>query len=411
MSPGNIEYIKTIEESSFVVCLDDAAPETDSEQVRQAWFGDGFNRWADKSMQIIVAANGKSSAILEHGGIDGLTSWRFSEWVQRAILDTPPVSSTNASDSGAAPSSSLEEQQPIDLEELTFQSTPDLDRHMLTLRDRYVAATSTAEYKNHYLHAFGTADLMAWGMPVKSVLDVTVQLAIHLHYGHNVPCWEGVSMSHYHKGRSDMLQIATPQVARFCADAAATSINEAEAEAEEAAAAIPPVADLRTRLVSLGRDMTANLQRCQAGRNHLRFFEMLRDAAWPRGEPTAKMFAGNMFWRSPFVILQHVPEEVAGASMLHGVQKKDCFFVSLSPKGHRYVCFSPSQLLHFQMCGEVGSLTLFQQYSCSHRWHDREHGAICRSVGGGFSYYEENHTGQVGPGNIFLQSYGMEYIE
>lgn len=287
-------------------------------------------------MQIIVAANGKSSAILEHGGIDGLTSWRFSEWVQRAILGTPPVSSANGSDSGPAPSS-LEE-QPFDIEELTFQSTPDLDRHMLTLRDRYVAATSTAEYKNHYLHAFGTADLMAWGMPVKSVLDVTVQLAIHLHYGHNVPCWEGVSMSHYHKGRSDMLQIATPQVARFCADAAVT-VNEAEAE--EAAAAIP-AADLRARLVSLARDMTANLQRCQAGRNHLRFFEMLRDAAWPQGEPTAKMFARNIFWRSPFVILQHVPEEVAGASMLHGVQKKDCFFVSLSPKGHRYVSFSPN---------------------------------------------------------------------
>lgn len=308
MSPRNVEYIKAIEEATFVLCLDDSAPGTDSDQVRQAWFGDGFNRWADKSMQIIVAANGKSSVILEHGAIDGLTSWRFSEWIQNTILNTQvPV------DASEHPT------EIADLEELTFQSTPELDRHMLTLRDRYVAATATAEYRNHIIGEFGTDDLMAWNMPVKSVLDATVQLAIRLYYGKNVPCWEGVSMSHYHKGRNDLLQVATSQVAKFCAMSTDESV---------------PLEERRARLLVLGRDMSNNMQRCLSGRTHLRFLELLRDT-WPQNAPVAKMFVDNIWWRSPFVILQHVPEGVAGANMLHGVQKKHCFFVSLSPTSHR----------------------------------------------------------------------------
>lgn len=310
MSSRNVEYIRAIEEATFVVCLDDTAPETDSDQVRQAWFGDGFNRWADKCMQIIIAANGKSSVILEHGAIDGLTSWRFSEWIQKSILGAEQ----------AAAAAVNGEAQEVELEELAFESTPELDQHMLTLRDHYVAATATAEYRNHTINEFGTEDLMTWGMPVKSVLDATVQLAIYLHYGHNVPCWEGVAMSNYHKGRNDLLQVATPQVADFCTAAVAADANPTEA--------------LRSQLVALGRDMSANMQRCLSGRTHLRFLELLRDV-WPEDAPTAKLFVNNMWWRNPFVILQHVPEGVAGANMLHGVQRKDCFFVSLSPRSHR----------------------------------------------------------------------------
>jgi hypothetical protein len=304
LSSRNAEYLKTIEESSFVVCLDETTPETDSDQVQMAWFGDGFNRWADKCSQIIITANGKSSLILEHGAIDGLTSWRFSEWIQKAILAHQPDTST--------PNGSI---QDVSLEEFTFQSTPDLDAHMSVLRQSYISATSTAEYRNHIISHFGTDDLMSWGVPVKSVLDITVQLAIKLHFGRHVPCWEGVSMSHYHKGRQDMLQVCLPQVVSFCAIADDDSI---------------PLAERRARLLALGRDMSANMQRCLAGRTHLRFLEMIRDQL-PADEEPPLMFKNTPFWLEPFCILQHVPAEIAGSNMLHGVQRKDCFFLSVTP--------------------------------------------------------------------------------
>jgi hypothetical protein len=310
LSPCNAGYLKMIEESSFVVCLDETTPETDSDQVRMAWFGDGFNRWADKCSQIIVTANGKSSLILEHGAIDGLTSWRFSEWIQKAIHAHQPDTSTL--------NGSIKD---VSLEEVTFQSTPDLDAHMSMLRQSYISATSTAEYRNHIIGDFGIDDLMSWGVPVKSVLDITVQLALKLHFGRHIPCWEGVSMSHYHKGRQDMLQICSPQVASFCDVVEDDSV---------------PLTERRARLLALGRDMTANMQRCLAGRTHLRFLEMIRDQL-PEDEETPLMFKSTPFWMEPFCILQHVPAEIAGSNMLHGVQRKDCFFLSVTPMKNRYV--------------------------------------------------------------------------
>ncbi|KAK2798138.1 hypothetical protein FQN50_008949 [Emmonsiellopsis sp. PD_5] len=134
LSSLNAEYFKVVEERSFVVCLDGGVAETDSDQVQSAWFGDRFNRWADKGTQIVVSANCKSSVILEHGAIDGLTSWRFSEWVQNVVICHQPDS--------LAQNDSI---QDISFQEFTFHPTPTLDTHMSTLRERYIAATSTAE--------------------------------------------------------------------------------------------------------------------------------------------------------------------------------------------------------------------------------------------------------------------------
>ncbi|KAH7014276.1 uncharacterized protein B0I36DRAFT_397789 [Microdochium trichocladiopsis] len=324
-SAANAEYIQTVETAIFLLCLDEGSPDTDPEQVRQAWFGDGFNRWSDKTNQVIVSANGKSSVILEHGMLDGMTSWRFSERIQQAINSAPSqlvTSDSSVGDDGATAAAS--KQHDIHLEEFVFTPTPDLDSHMLLLRERYLAATSRADYGNHVVDAFGTEDLMAWNMPIKSVLDATVQLALRLHYGQNVQVWEGVSMAGFHKGRSDLLQVTTSSAVDFC-----TMVLDGDPTGRTYTRE-----EKRGALLNLGREFSAHLQRCLSGRSHLRLLEMMRDQ-WPKDQPKAKLFETNMFWTSPFIIMQHVPQGVACANMTHGVQKDGCFFLSVSPSDHR----------------------------------------------------------------------------
>ncbi|KAH7032672.1 uncharacterized protein B0I36DRAFT_286783 [Microdochium trichocladiopsis] len=313
-SPANAEYLSTIESACFVLCLDDGAPESDAEQVRQAWFGNGFNRWSDKTTQLVVAANGKSTVILEHAMLDGMTAWRFSEWIQKAINEGSAEAQKLTQDAN----DSDEVARPIDLHEVAFKSTEEIDTQMLVLRERYLAVTSRADYANYMLDTFGTQDLMAWNMPVKSILDTVVQLAARLYYGRSVQVWESVSMAGYHRGRSDMLQATTASAVDFCTLALQNTSS---------------LADKKAALLSLGRDFTANMQRCLAGRSHLRFLELLNNA-WPKDEPKAALFEPGLLWQRPCIIMHHVPSGVACANMTHGVQPPDCFFVSVSPRDY-----------------------------------------------------------------------------
>ncbi|PGH16664.1 hypothetical protein AJ79_01536 [Helicocarpus griseus UAMH5409] len=306
LNPRNLEYFKVIEESSFVVCLDDNMPETDSEQVRMAC----------RQRQIQRHPRAR-----RHRRLNLLALLRMDPkgYPRPPTLQHPSSKRVISSDRRAHPTPGIH---------LPFNTA--LDAHMSTIRTRYLAATSTAEYKNHTIRHFGTDDLMSWAVPVKSVLDITVQLALRIQYGgRHVPCWEGVSMSHYHKGRNDMLQVCSPAVVSFCAIADDNSI---------------PLTERRARLLTLGRDMSANMQRCLAGKSPVRFMEIMRDqwnaadAEEEDGEmpvPVPLMFQGGNFWTEAFCILQHVPAEIAGSNMLHGVQRKDCFFISVTPYGNR----------------------------------------------------------------------------
>lgn len=65
-SPLNAEALRTIEASSFVICLDDASPVTLNERAHQYWHGDGANRFFDKPLQWIICDNGASGFNGEH---------------------------------------------------------------------------------------------------------------------------------------------------------------------------------------------------------------------------------------------------------------------------------------------------------------------------------------------------------
>lgn len=296
-APGNAEYLKVIEEAIFVLCLDHRAPETDTEQLEFTFFGDGFNRWYDKSLQVVVMANGKTSFIFEHGAVDGMTYWNYSSTMQEAIFAHEPES-----DGGYAPWEGT-----VQVEELAFDTTPALDAHMLAVRDQYIASSSTNEYRNHYVPHFGSADLMALEVPVKSVIDITVQLAARFFYGQNTACWELLSMAHYHKGRMEAMQTCTPTVASFCAIADDDSI---------------PLKERRSRLLAVSREMTTNLRQSQEDGAFMRLFELMR-TIWPTdaGADDPRLFREGLFWPTPATFTQHIPNQSAGPILASGVMK------------------------------------------------------------------------------------------
>jgi hypothetical protein len=292
LSSTNAEYFHVIDSAMFVLCLDAGSPETPQEIARQGYIGDGANRWFDKVLQFYVSANGRSGQITEHGIVDGTTPARLIEWISKGMKSYSAESNGHVNVEG------------IELEEVVLQTTPEIESQMDTLRKTFLRNTSASTYVREYLEEFGTNFLVNSRAPVKGVIDLTFQLAVRLFFGKNMLSWEPMSASHFHTGRADAMQRASPSVNKFCDAAADQSVNKAQ---------------LKALLLAATRQMNVGMQTMLNGRSYLRVFEVL-SYLWPSEGSTPKprflsemIFFGRpyppLFWQSNAVDSDIVVED------------------------------------------------------------------------------------------------------
>lgn len=217
MSELNSAYFQTIEEATFVVCLDEGKPETNEATIAQGIAGDGFNRWFDKTMQFVVYANGRSAHISDHTMIDGTTPLRLTEFIHDAIISHQhfvlgDVESTAVSTPEYFP----------------LQTTSDMDEYIQQVRTRYRQTTLTRGYRYIKSSALSQGLAAGTGLSSKHCLDFAMQLAARLHFGYLPAAWEPISVQHFHRGRPDPHQPVSSHVVAFCDAALNKSVPLAE---------------------------------------------------------------------------------------------------------------------------------------------------------------------------------------
>lgn len=91
---GNADTVETIEQSLFVVCLDNCVPTPKGEerivQAHQLLHGGGVrqnsaNRWMDKTIQLIVNPNGLAGFCYEHSPADCQPLAMLMDFVQLKV--------------------------------------------------------------------------------------------------------------------------------------------------------------------------------------------------------------------------------------------------------------------------------------------------------------------------------------
>ncbi|KAK2681923.1 hypothetical protein RAB80_003716 [Fusarium oxysporum f. sp. vasinfectum] len=274
----NAVYLETIEASVFVMCLDDNSPITRADRVRSGYIGDSFNRWHDKCTQIIVTANGRSATIFEHSMIDLMTVSQLSQRLQNAITTLDPGNA--AASDGTIPV------DPASLKEIPLVTTEDIDGRIETLRQDYLAITSTKQYVPHLINSFGKTLFLSHSAPIKATVDLTIQLASRLYFGYLPASWETVSTAHFHLGRPEIVQVVLKSVMDFCDAALDDAVPRSEA---------------RARLLQAARECNAQIAKGTEGRNYFRLMdvievmsqdqkdeempELFSDPVWKRGYP------------------------------------------------------------------------------------------------------------------------------
>lgn len=291
LSPSNKAYLQAIEAATFLVCLDDGRPETNEQRVRQCYVGNGFNRWHDKSTQFLISANGRSAQLSEHSMVDGLTIIRMTERIHDAIQSHDTTTAAATSRSGGNP--------PLPVAQFTLQTTPEIEAKISELRSSYAMHTSKKQYALHTMRSLGTSAALGTGVSAKACMDLAIQLANRMHFGHNPGSWEPVSTQHFHRGRPELVQVVTDSVVEFCE--AALQVAKGGGRGPSTSTSTDRAKQLLSRAAG---EWEQQIRRASEGRAFLRMWDTLLGMV-PEGAEKPAIFTDPVFWRAfPGKVLQ-----------------------------------------------------------------------------------------------------------
>ncbi|KAF3768085.1 hypothetical protein M406DRAFT_80584 [Cryphonectria parasitica EP155] len=335
IDPQNAAYLHTIDAAAFLVCLEDTAVHSASERVQQCIQGDGSNRWYDKCLQFIVAKNGTSSFIGEHSMLDGQSMLRLNEAIHEAIRGYRPGQHATNGTNGKM---SADGSERIHLEEYTAVTSPELQEKMETLREKHRHMASLRQHAVHSLPSLNKKLFTSYNLPLKAIVDVTIQLASRLYFGHNPASWEPVNMARYHKARPDMIQQASGIVAAFCS-AAATGASL-------------PQKELRAMMVSAAEDINDNSARAARGENHYSLLDAIQ-AMWPAGEDSAAIFRDPLYQRAqPHRLISGITDSEASFAQSYLLLWPDALWMLYTPHEEETT---------FSIVGPSGGLARFEK--------------------------------------------------
>ncbi|XP_030061844.1 carnitine O-palmitoyltransferase 2, mitochondrial [Microcaecilia unicolor] len=89
---GNEEALKKVDSAVFCLCLDDITVKDRTHLSHNMLHGTGLNRWFDKSLSLILTADGTAAINFEHSWGDGVAVLRFQNEVFRDSTENPVIS-------------------------------------------------------------------------------------------------------------------------------------------------------------------------------------------------------------------------------------------------------------------------------------------------------------------------------
>ena len=205
LSDGNSDRLLAIDDALFCLCLDSTEPNDTLAASNQLLHGDGANRWFDKSVSLIVFANGMAGINIEHCGLDGTTVVEFvdqlfsAETHQRVADDTGKVSDHPAKGFLA-----------FDLDDEIRDTIA-----LATTEFRALAArTATREFM---FEDFGAARIKQLKTSPDAFAQIAFQLAHFRTKGLIGATYESIATRTFDRGRTEAMRVVTAQIKHFVA--------------------------------------------------------------------------------------------------------------------------------------------------------------------------------------------------
>lgn len=209
-SGKNSEILDKIDTAAYCLCLDDTAPVEAEDMNRNMLYGNGANRWFDKSFQLIICKNGLMAVNFEHAWGDGVAMLRFFNETYKETTEKPVVSPSSVP--ASIDSSQLVTRLELDLD-------PTVKQGIQTAKERYNETTGSLNIATKQSFEFGKNFLKTCKISPDSVMQLAFQMGFYKLTGGKVTgTYESCSTAAFRHGRTETIRSATMET-RKCSEA------------------------------------------------------------------------------------------------------------------------------------------------------------------------------------------------
>jgi carnitine O-acetyltransferase len=207
----NLAPLKAIEQSSFVLNLDDFNPVTVDDTCATLLHGkaasvSASNRFFDKAFNIVIFPDGRAGLVGEHSGIDGYPTTVISDMVWEMTADPSRIPEILGEESNlnVSSSSSSSSQDVPSHHLLEFSSSPSLDNAINEAIAYHDKNASNVDMTLLKFDSYGTKEIKAAGVSPDGFVQMAFQLAYHRLHKEFAPVYESCSTRQYLHGRTEV---------------------------------------------------------------------------------------------------------------------------------------------------------------------------------------------------------------
>lgn len=247
IDPINRENLKKIENAIFAVCLDDSSPKTLEEASRNMLYGNGKNRWYDKSIQFIITKNGFVGINMEHTGVDGSPMSKVIQYLYDEL------------DKSLKEETGGEIKKP---ESLHFILRNDLQKTLENATKKFKDVAFDHEIRVKIFNNFGTNTIKTFRVSPDAFIQLAIHLAQYRLYGKCLSTYEPVMTRNFLHGRIEVMYTVSKESLKFVESMLLDSYNKEEK---------------RNLLKEATQKHTHRVHECQQGRGIVGHFMALFD--------------------------------------------------------------------------------------------------------------------------------------
>ncbi|KAH9589309.1 Choline/carnitine acyltransferase domain [Trypanosoma melophagium] len=213
----NVKPLRVIEESIFVLCLDDVAPSSLDEGCMSFLCGNGHNRWSDKSFNLIVAADGFSGVHVEHSWGDALTLAHVLEYCYSSdetgeLFEKDGRVKKLDEDEQALEQDKFEVFAPS---RIRFTLDKELKVSINNVHERYLKEIKDVDLHVCRFDKYGKNLPKKFGCSPDAWIQMAMQLAYFRNQGRFDQTYEAASLRMYRKGRTETIRTVSEDSCAF----------------------------------------------------------------------------------------------------------------------------------------------------------------------------------------------------
>ena len=214
-NPQNENNLNRVDRAAFVVCLDAQSHDNLDKLAHAGLHGQAGDRWHDKSLHMVIDADGRFTLHGEHTPVDA------GAWVPLVDLVSTPAEPVT-------PASAAEHPAPVELEwQLSDETLASID----AAKSHFHELIDNLDLHIRYFDTFGKTTIKTLKTGPDPVLQMAFQLAYWRLHNRSPKVYEAASTRMYRQGRTETIRSTSNQSRAFVMamdDASTPAANKAE---------------------------------------------------------------------------------------------------------------------------------------------------------------------------------------